>query len=173
MPRTHKTPQETQVQMTEAVLPEHTNLMTQLMGGRLMYWMDVAAFIVAKRHSNRDVVTASVDNISFKNPIQLGNMVSLHAQITRAFRSSMELYLRVYSENLSTGDRFESNTAFMTFVALDQNGRPTQVPELRPQTKEEVILFEGAAQRRKIRLLLAQTKGSDFDELLARLETKE
>ena len=138
-----------------------------------MYWMDVAAFIVARRHSNRDVVTASVDNISFKNPIQLGNMVSLQAQVTRAFRSSMEVYLRVYSENLTTGDRFESNTAFMTFVALDQNGKPTQVPKLKPQTQEEQALFEGAARRRKIRLLLAEVKDSDFDALLARLEHEE
>ena len=170
MSRKYKTPQETRVHMAEVVLPEHTNLLNQLMGGRLMYWMDIAALIVSRRHSNRDVVTASVDNISFKNPIQLGNMVSLQAQITRAFHSSMEIYLRVYSENLTTGDRFESNTAFMTFVALDQNGRPTQVPDLKPQTKEEHALFEGAARRRKVRLLFAQAKDSNFDALLARLE---
>ena len=172
MTEKYKTSQETKVHMTEVVLPEHTNLLNQLMGGRLMYWMDVASFIVAQRHANRSVVTASVDNVSFKNPIQLGNMVNLQAQMTRAFRTSMEVYVRVYSENMMTGERFESNSAFFTLVALGQNGRPAEVPLLRPESEEEKEFFEGAARRRRVRLLLARSKISGFDEIMDRLEAE-
>ena len=94
-----------------------------------MYWMDAVSFMVAKRHSNRSVVTVSVDNVSFNHPIQVGNMVNIQAQVTHSFRTSMEIYVRVRCENMMTAEVFDSNTAFFTFVALDQNGRPTEVPE--------------------------------------------
>ena len=115
---------ESSVIMTELVLPNDTNTLNNLMGGRLMHWMDIGAAIAAQRHSNRIVVTASVDNISFGKPIQLGDVVTLEASISRAFNSSMEVYINVKSENIPEGKSEITNSAFFTFVAVDQGGRP-------------------------------------------------
>src|ERR1700704_5496005 len=107
--------------MTEIVLPNDTNVFGNLMGGRLMYWMDIAAAIASQKHCNAPVVTASVDNISFENPIRLGNVVQIEAKITRAFTTSMEVYLKVWSEDLIRQFKYRSNEAYYTFVALDPN----------------------------------------------------
>lgn len=125
------------------------------MGGRLMHWMDIASAIAAQKHSNRITVTASVDNISFGKPIILGDVVTIEAQVTRAFNSSMEIYLTVHTENIPGGKNDASHRAFFTFVAVDQSGRPIDVPELVPKTEEEIELYEGALRRRQLRLILA------------------
>ncbi len=144
------------VTMTELVLPNDTNTLNNLMGGRLMHWMDIVSAISAQKHSNRIVVTASVDNVSFKKAIQLGNVVTLNAHVTRSFNSSMEVAIEVWAEDIPSGRRIESNRAFFTFVAVDQLGKPIDVPELIPETDEEKALFEGALRRRQLRLVLAK-----------------
>jgi acyl-CoA hydrolase len=144
------------VTMTELVLPNDTNTLNNLMGGRLMHWMDIVSAISAQKHSNRIVVTASVDNVSFSKPIQLGNVVTLKAQVTRAFNSSMEVAIEVWAEDIPSGQRIESNRAFFTFVAVDQHGKPIDVPELVPETKEETELYDGALRRRQLRLVLGK-----------------
>ncbi len=142
--------------MTELVLPNDTNTLNNLMGGRLMHWMDIASAIAAQKHSNRIVVTASVDNISFGRPIQLGDVVTLEASITRAFNSSMEVHISVRSENIPGGKSEVTHSAFFTFVAVDQGGRPIDVPEAIPETEEEKELYAGALRRRQLRLILAK-----------------
>ena len=115
MAKQRKTPRDSCVTMTELVLPNDTNTLNNLMGGRLMHWMDVVTAISAQRHSNRIVVTASADNISFKKPIQLGDVITLKAKVTRAFSSSMEVYVEVFAENIPSGTKFKSHNAFFTF----------------------------------------------------------
>lgn len=149
-----KKPADTFVMMTEIVLPNDTNVFGNLMGGRLMYWMDIAAAIAAQKHCNAPVVTASVDNISFENPIKLGNTVHIEAKVSRAFSTSMEIHLKVWGEDMTAQYRYKSNEAYYTFVALDPNRRPRKVPELIPETEEEKGLFDGALRRRQLRLIL-------------------
>lgn len=156
MPKKVKKCRESFVTMTELVLPNDTNPLNNLMGGRLMHWMDIVSAIAAQRHSNRIVVTASVDNISFSKPIQLGNVVTLTAYVTRSFNSSMEVFIKVTAEDIPSGKKTESNRAFFTFVAVDQTGRPIDVPEVEPESDEEVELFEGALRRRQLRLVLGK-----------------
>jgi len=157
--------------MTELVLPNDTNTLNNLMGGRMMHLMDIAAAIAAQKHSNRIVVTASVDNVSFRDPIRLGNVVTLQAQVTRAFSSSMEVHIDVWAEDIPSGTRQKTNEAFFTFVAVDQSGRPIDVPEAVPETADEIALYEGALRRRQLRLVLAgRLKPSDATELKAMFE---
>ncbi|MDH5609263.1 MAG: acyl-CoA thioesterase [Cyclobacteriaceae bacterium] len=154
------------VTMTELVLPNDTNTLNNLMGGRLMHWMDIAAAIAAQKHSNRIVVTASVDNISFSKPINHGNVVTLQAFVTRAFNSSMEVFIRVIAEDIPSGKKTETNTAFFTFVAVDQTGRPIDVSEVEPESDEEKELYAGALRRRQLRLVLGRRmKPEDATEL--------
>jgi acyl-CoA hydrolase len=165
---TVKKSSESLVVMTELVLPNDTNLFENLMGGRLMYWMDIAAALSGSKHCNAPVVTASVDNISFTNPIKLGNVVHIQAKVTRAFNTSMEVYLKVWGEDIILQNRYNSNEAYYTFVALDSNGKPRPVPQLEPETKEEKELFDGALRRRQLRLILAgKMKPDDASELKA------
>jgi acyl-CoA hydrolase len=142
--------------MTEMVLPNDTNTLHNLMGGRLMHWMDIVAAIAAQKHCNRIVVTASADNISFKEPINLGNVVTLRSQVTRAFNSSMEVFIEVTAEDIPANKKIMTHRAFFTFVAVDQNGKPIEIPQIVPETAEEIELFEGALRRRQLRLVLAQ-----------------
>jgi len=154
--------------MTELVLPNDTNLFNNLMGGRLMYWMDIAAALSAQKHCNAPVVTASVDNISFENPIKLGNVVHIEAKVTRAFTSSMEIHLKVWGEDLTQQYKYKSNEAYYTFVALDPNRKPRPVPGLLPETEEERKLYDGALRRRQLRLILGgKLKPDDATELKA------
>lgn len=160
--------------MTEVVLPNDTNVFGSLMGGRLMYWMDIAAAISAQRHCNAPVVTASVDNISFESPIKLGNTVHIEARVTRAFNTSMEVHLKVWGEDHIQQYKYKSNEAYYTFVALDTNSRPRPVPQLLPETEEEKKLFEGALRRRQVRLILGgKMKPDDAAELRALFTPKE
>lgn len=161
-----KNVKESYVQMTELVLPNDTNTLHNLMGGRLMHWMDIVSAIAAQKHSNRIVVTASVDNVSFKESIKLGNVVTLEAQVTRAFSTSMEVYIKVWAEDIPSGTKVKSNEAFFTFVALDDDGKPQPVPEAVPETSDEIALYEGALRRRQLRLVLAgRMKPHDAVEL--------
>lgn len=161
-----KRPQDTFVIMSELVLPNDTNTLGNLMGGRLMHWMDIAAAISAQKHCSCPVVTASVDNVSFANPIKLGNLLTIEAKLTRAFNSSMEVYLRVWGEDLSAQYKYLSNEAYMTFVALDPNGRPRKVPEVQPETDLEKRMFDDALRRRQVRLILGgKMKPEDAGEL--------
>ena len=154
--------------MNELVLPNDTNTFGNLMGGRLMYWMDIAAGIAAGKHCNTPSMTASVDHLSFKNPIKLGNVVHIEAQVCRAFNTSMEIHLRVWGEDLLHQYKYESNEAYFTFVALDPNGKPRLVPPVIPETDEEKRLFEGALRRRQLRLILSgKMKPDDANELKA------
>lgn len=154
--------------MNELVLPNDTNTFGNLMGGRLMYWMDIAAGIAAGKHCNAPNMTASVDNISFKTPIKLGNVVHIEATVCRAFNTSMEIHIKVWGEDLLHQYKYESNEAYFTFVALDPNGKPSKVPELIPETEHEIKLYDGALRRRQIRLILAgKMKPSDANELKA------
>ena len=163
-----KFPADSRIMMTEIVLPNDTNVFGNLMGGRLMYWMDIAAAIAAQKHCNAPVVTASVDNISFESPIKLGNTVHIEANVTRAFTTSMEVHLKVWGEDFIQQFRYKSNEAYYTFVALDPHGKPKTAPALAPQTEEDKKLFEGALRRRQIRLILGgKMKPDDAAELKA------
>ena len=154
--------------MTELVLPNDTNVFGNLMGGRLMYWMDIAAALAAMKHCGAPVVTASVDNISFENPIRLGNVVHIEAKVSRSFNSSMEVHLSVWGEDALLHTRYKSNTAYYTFVALDLDGKPKKVNPLIPETEDEQKLFEGALRRRQIRLILGgKMKPDEATELKA------
>ena len=157
---------ESVVTMTELVLPNDTNTLNNLMGGRMMHWMDIVSAISAQKHSNNTVVTASVDNVSFTKPIKLGNVVTLKAQITRSFNSSMEIYIEVWSEDILSGHKELSNRAFFTFVAIDKEGNKVPVPEVVAETPEEIELFQSALRRRQLRLILAgRMKPHDATEL--------
>jgi acyl-CoA hydrolase len=165
---TPRTPSDSFTIMTEIVLPNDTNVFGNLMGGRLMYWMDIAAAISAQKHCNATVVTASVDNISFEYPVKLGNVVHIEARVTRSFNSSMEIHLRVWGEDLTQQFRYKSNEAYYTFVALDPHRKPKKVPELVTETEEEKKLFDGALRRRQLRLILGgKLKPDDATELKA------
>jgi acyl-CoA hydrolase len=163
-----KTPKDSHIIMTELVLPNDTNVFGNLMGGRLMYWMDIAAALCAGKHCNAPVVTASVDNISFENPIKLGNAVHIHATMSRAFTTSMEVHLKVWGEDYLSQLKYKSNEAYYTFVSLDMNRKPMAVPGVKPETEDEIKLFDGALRRRQLRLILGgKMKAEDAAELKA------
>jgi acyl-CoA hydrolase len=163
-----KSPKESFTIMNELVLPNDTNPLNNLMGGRLLHWMDIAAAISAQKHCNNIVVTASVDNVSFRHAIKLGDVITIEAKVTRAFSTSMEVRLDVWAENIPSGTRVRSNDAFYTFVALNKEGKPISVPEIEPETEAEKKLFEGALRRRQLRLILAgKMKAHDATELKA------
>ncbi|MBS1761783.1 MAG: acyl-CoA thioesterase [Bacteroidetes bacterium] len=147
--------------MNELVLPNDTNIFGNLMGGRLMYWMDIAAGMAAVKHCNAPAMTVSVDNLSFKNPIKLGNIVHIEAKVSRAFNTSMEIHLSVWGEDHEQQYNYKSNEAYFTFVALDPNRKPRPVPELIPETPEEIAIYDGALRRRQLRLILAGKMSPD------------
>lgn len=159
---------ESLVVMTEIVLPNDTNTFGNLMGGRLMYWMDIGAALAAMKHCGAPVVTASVDNISFESPIKLGNVVHIEASLTRSFNTSMEVHLIVWGEDAIKQQKYKSNEAYYTFVSLGPDGKPIKVNELIPETEEEKKLFDGALRRRQLRLILGgKMKPQDAVELKA------
>lgn len=141
--------------MTEIVLPNDTNVLSNLRGGKILHWMDIASAIAAGKHAEAVVVTASVDNVSFENPIKLGDVVTITAKVTRAFNTSIETFIDVWAENLPTKTKYKCNEAYYTFVALDSNGRPTMSPKVVPETDEEEHQYDSALRRRELRLVLA------------------
>jgi acyl-CoA hydrolase len=148
-----KTVKESQVIMTEIVLPNDTNRLGNLLGGRLMQWMDIAAAIAASRHTNRVCVTASVDELNFLHPIKEGEVVIIMASVNRVFTTSLEVGVRVLKEDLLNGKRVHTNSAYLTFVSIDDQGEPTVASPIHPETAEEKRRFSGAARRRRLRLL--------------------
>lgn len=140
---------------TNIVLPNDTNTLGNLMGGQLLKWMDVTGAISAHRHCKKAVVTAAVGNVSFQKPIKLGDVVTIEAKVSRSFSTSMEVVLDVSVEDHTTGVRTQSNRAMYTFVALDKQGKPFVVPELIPETDEEINRYEGALRRKQLNLILA------------------
>lgn len=154
--RKEKKVSESTTVMTEMIMPNETNPLGNLMGGNLMKWMDIAGAICAGRHALCHVVTASVDNVSFQKPVRVGEIISLEANVTKAFNSSLEVFIEVFVNDVVNGTFIKSNHAYFTFVALDpKNFKPVTVPLLIPETKREIELYEGANRRREIRLVLA------------------
>ncbi|WP_214071648.1 acyl-CoA thioesterase [Mucilaginibacter sp. dw_454] len=163
-----KTPKDSLTIMNELVLPNDTNMLNNLMGGRLLHWMDIAAAISAQKHCNKIAVTASVDNVSFKHGIKLGDVVTIEAKVTRAFNTSVEVRLDVWAQNVPSSTLVKSNEAYYTFVALDAEGRKAEVPGLVPETTQEIELHAGALRRRQLRLVLAgKMNAHDATELKA------
>jgi len=157
---------ETSAISTEVVLPNDTNHVGNLFGGRLMQWMDIIASISAHRHCRRVVVTAAVNNISFTKPIKFASIVTLEAKVSRAFTSSMEIFIDVWVEDPTNGTKMKCNEAIYTFVAVDQNGSPLPVPELIPETDLEKERYAGALRRRQLSLIFAgKMKPNDATEL--------
>jgi len=146
-------------EMTEIVLPAQTNPLGKLLGGQVMHLVDMVAAMAAHRHSNSYVVTASVDYIDFRNPINLGEIVNLKSQVNRVFRTSMEVGVEVYSENAMTGERKHTTSAYVTFVAVDEHTRlPKPVAPLILKTADEKRRFREAAKRREVRLAMRYGK---------------
>ena len=143
---------ESKVIMTELVLPSHTNSLGTVLGGVIMSWMDIAAAISAQRHAGKPVVTASIDDLDFIAPAQLGWVVNLKASVNRVFRSSMEVGVRIDSENPITGENYHTATAYLTFVALDSHKRPSPIRQAEPDSDNEKRRFEKAGERRRLRL---------------------
>lgn len=138
--------------MTELVLPNHTNQLGNLLGGQLMHWIDICAALSAAKHNNRVCVTASVDRIDFHHPIKLGDAVTLNASVNRVFNTSLEVGVKVYAQNFREGTKVHTNTAYLTFVAVDNNGKPVKATEAIPETADEKRRFDEALIRRENRL---------------------
>jgi acyl-CoA hydrolase len=153
---------------TEIVLPNDTNNLNNLMGGRLLHWMDITTAIAAHRHCGRIVVTAAVNNVSFTKAIPAGSIVTLEAKVTRAFTSSMEVIVDVWMENNQQKGKVKCNEAIYTFVAVDQLGNPIDVPALIAETEEEKSRFTAALRRRQLSLVISgRMKPNEATELKA------
>ena len=164
----NKTPAESKAILTEIVLPNDTNNLDNLMGGRLLYWMDITASITAQRHCNRTSVTASVNNVSFNQPIPRGSIVTIEGKISRSFNSSMEIFLDVWAEDSLSGEKTKCNEAIYTFVAVNNMGRPVKVPGVSAETDLEKTRYDGALRRRQLALILSgKMKAADATELKA------
>lgn len=147
-------------------MPNDTNTLNNLMGGQLLNWMDINSAISAHRHARRVVVTASVSHVSFSHPISLGDIITIESKVSRAFNTSMEVYLDVFVEDHITGEQKKCNEAIYTFVAVDQVGRPIEVPEVVPESDEEIGRYGGALRRRQLALILAgKMQPGDASEL--------
>lgn len=164
---------DSQTIMTEMVMPNDTNPMGNLMGGNLMRWMDIVASIAAGKHTERHVVTASVDHVSFQKPILLGEVVTLNATATRAWNTSVEIYVEVFANDIKGLNPRRCNHAYFTFVGLEEDTlKPTPIPSLLPLTDEEQRLFESAARRREVRLILGgRMKPEDATDLKSMFAT--
>lgn len=152
---TAKSPSDSAVIMTEIVLPQHTNALGTIFGGTVMSWIDIAAAISAGKHARSAVVTASIDALHFIAPIKLGHVAEIRACVNCTGRSSMEVGVRVDSENPITGERFHNVSSYLTFVALDANGKPHTIPAIEPKTDTEKRRFQAALKRRASRVALA------------------
>lgn len=163
-----KTPKESRTIMTDLVLPSETNPLNNLFGGELLARMDRAASISARRHSRRVTVTASVNHVAFNRAIPLGSVVTVEACVSRAFKSSMEIYIDVWIEDRENGHKSKANEAIYTFVAVDDTGKPVTVPGIIPETDLEKERFEAALRRKQLSLVLAgKMKAKDATELKA------
>ena len=163
-----KHPSESLTILTDVVLPGETNPLNNLFGGELLARMDRAASIAARRHSRRITVTASVNHVAFNRAIPLGSVVTVEAKVSRAFTSSMEIFLDVWIEDRESGIKTKANEAIYTFVAVDDMGHPVPVPQVEPQTEEEKARYDAALRRKQLSLVLAgKMKPHDATELKA------
>ena len=163
-----KTPGESRTTMTDMVLPSETNPINNLFGGELLARMDRAASIAARRHSHRITVTASVNHVAFNQAVPLGSVLTVDAKVSRAFRTSMEVYIDVWMEDRFSGERSKANEAIYTFVAVDETGKPTEVPPLTPETDQEKERYAGALRRKQLSLVLAgKMRAEEATELKA------
>lgn len=163
-----KKPSESRTVMTDLVLPSETNPLNNLFGGELLARMDRAASIAARRHSRRITVTASVNHVAFNRAVPLGSVVTVEAAVSRAFNTSMEIFIDVWIEDRFTGERTKANEAIYTFVAVDDTGKPTEVPALDPETDLEKERYAAALRRKQLSLVLAgKMKPADATELKA------
>ncbi len=140
------------ITMTELVLPNHTNQLTKLLGGQLMHWIDICAALCAAKHNQSVCVTASVDKIDFHHPVELGNAITLIGSVNRVFNTSMEVGVKVFAESFKEGKKIHTNTAYLTFVSVDTNGKPVPAIQIIPETEDEKRRYEEALQRRENRL---------------------
>ena len=158
---------ESETIMTQLIMPNDTNPLHNLMGGNLLRWMDIAGGVCAGKHAAAHITTAAVDHVSFKRPIDLGDVITLKAMVTRAFNTSMEVYVEVYKADIKGANHEMCNDAYFTFVALDDDSfKPKQVPPVIPISNEEQRRFEGALRRRELRLILGgRLKPEDATEI--------
>lgn len=147
-----KPPRVSMIETTEMVLPNDTNFLGNLLGGRMMHWMDIAGAMAASRHANTVVATVAVDSLDFRHPVRKGEIVILKAKLIFTGRTSMEVAVTASAENITSGAIIVTNKAFFTYVALDDSGNPTPVPRLTPETDEERDAFQAAAKRREERI---------------------
>ena len=163
-----KHPKDSKTVMTDLVLPSETNPLNNLFGGELLARMDRAASIAARRHSRRIVVTASVNHVAFNKSVPLGSVVTVEAKVSRAFKTSMEVYIDVWIDDRESGEKTKANEAIYTFVAVDESGNPVKIPAVVPETEEEQTRFDGALRRKQLSLVLAgKMKPHDATELKA------
>ncbi|WP_296634992.1 acyl-CoA thioesterase [Polaribacter sp.] len=163
-----KTPKESLTILTDLVLPGETNYLDNLFGGELLARMDRACSIAARRHSSRIVVTASVNHVAFNKSVPVGSVVTLEAKVSRAFKSSMEIYVDVWIEDRQSGLKTKVNEGIYTFVAVDETGKPVDIPKIKPETELEKIRFDGALRRKQLSLVIAgKMKADDATELKA------
>ena len=150
-----KTPRESLTILTDLVLPGETNYLDNLFGGELLARMDRACSIAARRHSRRIVVTASVNHVAFNKSVPMGSVVTVEAKVSRAFKSSMEIYVDVWIEDRQSGLKTKVNEGIYTFVAVDEMGKPVEIPQIIPETELEKERYDGALQRKQLSLILA------------------
>lgn len=166
-----KTPKESLTILTDLVLPGETNPLDNLFGGELLARMDRASSIAARRHCKRIVVTAAVNHVEFTKAVPVGSVLTIEAKVSRAFTSSMEIFVDVWIEDRESGDKTKVNEGIYTFVAVNETGTPVKVPKLTPETELEKDRFEGALRRKQLSLVLAKKmKPSDATELKALFE---
>src|SRR5215469_10316102 len=146
-----RTVSDSQSEMTEIILPNDTNTLGNLLGGRLMHFIDIVGAMAAYRHSRTHVVTAAMDHIDFLQPVHVGDLLTLKSSVNRAFSTSMEVGVKAWVENTQTGVMLHVASAYLVFVAIDQNGRRVRVPELNPVTADQQRRYEGALRRRQTR----------------------
>lgn len=139
-------------ELTEIVLPNDANTLGNILGGKVMHLIDIACAIAASRHCKSPVVTASIDNLDFRHPIKVGELIVIKAALNRAFTTSMEIGAKVFSENLITGERRHTSSAYLTFVALGKDGQPIPVPAYEPETEDDKRHWMHAGIRRQTRL---------------------
>ena len=166
-----KTPSESLTILTDLVLPGETNYLDNLFGGELLARMDRACSIAARRHSRRIVVTASVNHVVFSKSVPVGSVVTVEAKVSRAFKSSMEIYVDVWIEDRQSGSKTKVNEGIYTFVAVDDTMTPVEVPEIIPETELEKSRYEAALRRKQLSLVLAgKMKPQEATELKAIFE---
>lgn len=163
-----KHPEDSKTTMTDLVLPSETNPLNNLFGGELLARMDRAASIAARRHSRRIVVTASVNHVAFNKAVPLGSVVTVEAKVSRAFKTSMEVYIDVWIDDRESGEKTKANEAIYTFVAVSETGSPVKISTIIPVTEEEKLRYDGALRRKQLSLVLAgKMKPNDATELKA------